>query len=579
MQATFRFRGGASGTIAYLTGGNTRFPKETMDATGGGRSALLDNFKTATVWSGRGKATTKARGGQDKGQRAEMEQFVEAVRTGGPMPISVDSLLATTRATIAVGESLASGKPEAVLCPRLLPRSLAGMSAGLAGCRQARWPGGSGSRRSAGPGRASRCGRARWPRCLRRPLAGERRFTSVLPADAALGRPRGGQGRHRGGRGPDHGRRVGDARRRPRRHEGAGLVPRPGHGTALRPRGRTPSALTTGTRRAVGNVKQVWEVNRLQHLTLLATAWYLTGDDAYAERVDAQLRSWWAANPFLSGVNWTSGIELGVRLINFAWIRRLLDEWPGAADLFEGNDLALHQIRWHQQYLATFESRGSSANNHLIAEAAGQLAASCAFPWFAESARWRRQSAALLEKSLRDNTFPSGINRELASDYHGFVFELGVFAAAEAAAAGFPVSDDCWRLLCRDGRRHGRAGGRAAAAAPPGRLRRGPRGAARRPRAQPVAGPAVARGGALRPAGLVAGGDAGRGQRARPGSRGRATGRGWAARQRARHGSRRWNNHHPNGPGFRARDMVPLRRRAARVPVHRGARARRRAVR
>jgi hypothetical protein len=197
----------------------------------------------------------------------------------------------------------------------------------------------------------------------------------------------------------------------------------------------------------VGNIKQVWEVNRLQHLTLLATAWYLTRNDSYAERVDAQLRSWWADNPFLSGVNWTSGIELGIRLINFAWIRRLLDEWPGVADLFERNNLALHQIRWHQQYLAAFESRGSSANNHLIAEAAGQLAASCAFPWFAESARWRRQSAKLLEKSLRDNTYPSGINRELASDYHGFVFELGVFATVEAAAAGFPVSDDCWRLL------------------------------------------------------------------------------------------------------------------------------------
>jgi hypothetical protein len=197
----------------------------------------------------------------------------------------------------------------------------------------------------------------------------------------------------------------------------------------------------------VGNIKQVWEVSRLQHLTLLAAAWYLTRETAYAERVDGQLRGWWAANPFLSGVNWTSGIELGVRVMNWAWIRRLLNDWPGVADLFDRNDLALHQIRWHQQYLATFESRGSSANNHLIAEAAGQLAASCAFPWFAESARWRRQSAALLEKSLRDNTFPSGINRELASDYHGFVFELGAFAAVEAAAAGFPVSDDCLRLL------------------------------------------------------------------------------------------------------------------------------------
>ena len=66
----------------------------------------------------------------------------------------------------------------------------------------------------------------------------------------------------------------------------------------------------------------------------------------------------------------------------------------GVADLFERNDLALRQIRWHQEYLAAFESRGSSANNHVIAEAAGQLAASCAFPWFAESDRWRRDSRA-----------------------------------------------------------------------------------------------------------------------------------------------------------------------------------------
>jgi hypothetical protein len=199
---------------------------------------------------------------------------------------------------------------------------------------------------------------------------------------------------------------------------------------------------------AVGNIKQVWEVNRLQHLTLLATAWFLTAEEAYAQRVADQLRSWLRENPFLSGVNWTSGIELGVRLINLAWIRRLLDSWPGVAALFEGSETTVRQIRWHQEYLAAFESRGSSANNHVIAEAAGQLAASCAFPWFPESERWRREAASLLSSSLAANTFPSGINRELASDYHGFVFELGVFAAAEAAAAGTPVPDDTWRLLC-----------------------------------------------------------------------------------------------------------------------------------
>ena len=41
-------------------------------------------------------------------------EMLGVVRTGGPMPISLGSLLATTRATIAVAESLASGRPEQV---------------------------------------------------------------------------------------------------------------------------------------------------------------------------------------------------------------------------------------------------------------------------------------------------------------------------------------------------------------------------------------------------------------------------------------------------------------------------------
>ena len=197
-----------------------------------------------------------------------------------------------------------------------------------------------------------------------------------------------------------------------------------------------------------GNVKQVWELSRMQHLTMLSTAWFLTGDDKYATRVADHLRSWWQENPFLSGIHWTSGIELGVRLISLAWIRRLLDSWPGIADLFEHDGLALRQIQWHQQYLAAFPSRGSSANNHVIAEAAGQLVASCAFPWFPDSERWRRKSARLLERELIRNTFPSGIGRELASDYQCFVAEVGFLAAVEAEVAGHPLSPMAWERLC-----------------------------------------------------------------------------------------------------------------------------------
>jgi predicted dehydrogenase/threonine dehydrogenase-like Zn-dependent dehydrogenase len=114
LQAVVRFANGATGAITYATGGNARYPKETLDAAAGGRNARLDNFRQATVWTGRDRKTTRSRGGQDKGQEQQVKQFVEAIRTGAPMPISLDSLVATTLATLALGESLSSGKPERV---------------------------------------------------------------------------------------------------------------------------------------------------------------------------------------------------------------------------------------------------------------------------------------------------------------------------------------------------------------------------------------------------------------------------------------------------------------------------------
>ena len=198
-----------------------------------------------------------------------------------------------------------------------------------------------------------------------------------------------------------------------------------------------------------GNVKQVWELSRHHHLTVLAGAYAVTRDQRYAERAASHLQSWWQENPFLSGIHWTSGIELGIRLISWVWTRRLLDGWDGVQSLFDQNELARKQIWWHQTYLSGFRSRGSSANNHVIAEAAGQLVAALAFPWFAESAGWADEAARLLQRELASNTFPTGVNRELAFDYHALVAELGLIAAAEADHAGRPLPEATWRSLCR----------------------------------------------------------------------------------------------------------------------------------
>lgn len=200
---------------------------------------------------------------------------------------------------------------------------------------------------------------------------------------------------------------------------------------------------------AVGDIKQIWELSRHHYLTQLAAAYAITGDERYAERVAEHLRSWWRTNAPLRGVHWVSGIELGIRLLSWVWIRRLLEGWPGAAALFEDNPVALRQIWHHQRWLAAFPSRGSSANNHVIAEAAGQLAAACAFGWFPSSQRWRADALRSLERHLRGNTFGSGLNRELASEYHGLVLELGLAAVAEADAAGVPVPATVRLVLLR----------------------------------------------------------------------------------------------------------------------------------
>ena len=165
----------------------------------------------------------------------------------------------------------------------------------------------------------------------------------------------------------------------------------------------------------------------------------MTGDEVYARRVEDHLRDWWAVNPFLTGVHWTSGIELGIRLISWTWVRRLLDAWAPAVDLFERNPAFHAQLDAHHRYLAALVSTGSSANNHVIAEAAGQFVAATAFPWLPSSGRWAADALELLQDELAAQTFPSGLNRELASDYHGLVLELALVAAAELVYAGRAV--------------------------------------------------------------------------------------------------------------------------------------------
>jgi predicted dehydrogenase/threonine dehydrogenase-like Zn-dependent dehydrogenase len=113
VHATLLYPDGSVGSIAYVTGGSARVPKEILDVSGRGGNARLDNFTRLTLW-GRGRKVTKRALAPDKGQRQQVAAFVDAVALDRDMPIALDSLVATTRATLATTASAAAGRAVAL---------------------------------------------------------------------------------------------------------------------------------------------------------------------------------------------------------------------------------------------------------------------------------------------------------------------------------------------------------------------------------------------------------------------------------------------------------------------------------
>ncbi|UNZ15917.1 bi-domain-containing oxidoreductase [Streptomyces sp. 891-h] len=111
LQIVLRYPDGSTATISYVTSGPSGFPKETLDLIADGRALRLDDFVRASVYGRKRWVSSRLPKARDKGQNAELAAFVKAVRTGGPMPVPLRSLVATTAATLAVQTGLAGGAP------------------------------------------------------------------------------------------------------------------------------------------------------------------------------------------------------------------------------------------------------------------------------------------------------------------------------------------------------------------------------------------------------------------------------------------------------------------------------------
>jgi len=195
-----------------------------------------------------------------------------------------------------------------------------------------------------------------------------------------------------------------------------------------------------------GDAKLVWELNRHHELVVLARAYRATGDSRYAAEIVAQLESWVEQCPFGRGMNWRSPLELGIRVINWAWALDFVEEsgLVGAA-VRERVQRAVNQHVWD---ISRKYSRGSSANNHRIGEAAAVFIATSYFDVPRREAR-RRAAQKILLHEIVSQTFADGGTREQAFGYHLFVIQFFLLAGLIARRSGEDMPAYYWERLER----------------------------------------------------------------------------------------------------------------------------------
>ncbi len=202
--------------------------------------------------------------------------------------------------------------------------------------------------------------------------------------------------------------------------------------------------------RRVGDHKIIWELNRHQHLVVLAQAWRLTRDARFVDAIPAQLRHWERENPYLRGINWTSALEVAFRLLSWIWIFHI------AGEAFDAvfRQWMVEQIYRHGCYLEQNLSVYFSPNTHLLGEAVALAAVGRLFPALPRSARWGELGDAVTAETMRKQVRDDGSHFEQSTYYHVYALDFFLFhlvGRAPSPGAGPPagISADYLKSLER----------------------------------------------------------------------------------------------------------------------------------
>lgn len=194
----------------------------------------------------------------------------------------------------------------------------------------------------------------------------------------------------------------------------------------------------------VGDIKYLWEPSRHLHLVTLAQAYALSGEQRYLDGIKLQLESWFDQCPYQKGPHWSSSLELGIRLINWSLIWQLIGGVNSI--LFKGKSGQFFLDRWltliyqHCHFIRGHFSRFSSANNHLIGEAAGVFIATVTWPYWNNFSAFREKAKSILEQEVLCQNAADGVNLEQTVAYQQFVLDFLLLSELSAKANGVEFS-------------------------------------------------------------------------------------------------------------------------------------------
>jgi hypothetical protein len=182
-----------------------------------------------------------------------------------------------------------------------------------------------------------------------------------------------------------------------------------------------------------GDHKIIWELNRHQHLVILAQAFLFSGREEFLRETERQLTGWWSQNPFQLGINWCSALEVAFRALSWMWVDHLV------GPKLRVRDQLLESLYQHGRHLEPNLSFYFSPNTHLLGEAVALEALGILYPSFPEAERWKRNGAQVVEEELERQVQADGSHFEQSSYYH--VYALDFFLLHKVLGEGDPAQD------------------------------------------------------------------------------------------------------------------------------------------